>query len=88
MAQSQLLGGEALVALDRQRADVAAAALSAVPGVPATTAAGLARRFGAGQVAEIERANAHVIATAHRCCRRMAGRSCSARSPLTWTPPT
>jgi hypothetical protein len=66
MAQSQLLGGDALVALDRQRADLAAAQLSAVAGIAATTAAGLARRFGAGQVAGIERANGAVIATAHR----------------------
>ena len=66
MAQSQLWGGDALVALARQRADLAAAQLSAVAGIPATTAAGLARRFGAGQVAGIERANAEVVATAHR----------------------
>jgi hypothetical protein len=54
LAQSQLLGGDALVALDRQRADTAAGLLSAVPGVPATTAAGLARRFGPRQRAGIE----------------------------------
>jgi hypothetical protein len=38
LAQSQLLGGDALVALDRQRRDTAAAELSAVPGIPSTSA--------------------------------------------------
>jgi len=54
LAQSQLLGGHGLVALDRHRVDVAASQLSAVPSVPSTTAAALARRFGAGQLAGIE----------------------------------
>jgi len=54
LAQSQLLGGDSLVALDRQRQDVAAAELSAVPGIASTTAGSLARRFGAGQLAGIE----------------------------------
>lgn len=51
LAQSQLLGAEALVGLDRQRADVAAVELSAVPVLASTTAAGLARRFGSEQFA-------------------------------------
>lgn len=54
MAQSQLLGADALVSLDRQRWDVAAAELSAVPVPASTTAAGLARRFGPDQMAGIE----------------------------------
>lgn len=54
MAQSQLLGADALVGLDRQRADVAAVELSAVPVLASTTAAGLARRFGPEQLAGIE----------------------------------
>lgn len=54
MARSQLLGGDALVALDRQRADQAAGLLSAVPVPAASTAAGLARRFGAEQLAGVE----------------------------------
>ncbi len=54
LAQSQLLGGNALVALDRQRVDVATAELSAVPGIASTTAAGLARRFEASHLAGIE----------------------------------
>ena len=54
MAQSQLLGADALVALDRQRADVAAVELSAVPVLASTTAAGLARRFDPEHLAGIE----------------------------------
>jgi Transposase DDE domain group 1 len=65
LAQSQLLGGDALAALDRQRHDVAAAELSAVPAIPATTAGSLARRFGAEQLAGVETANAVLIARAH-----------------------
>lgn len=64
LAQSQLLGGDALVALDRQRADVAATELSAVPAIPATTAGSLARRFGADQLAGVEPANAELVARA------------------------
>ena len=45
VAQSQLLGADGLVGLDRQRLDPAMTWLSAVPALPATTAAGLARRF-------------------------------------------
>ena len=64
LAQSQLLGGDALVALDRQRADVAATELSAVPVIPATTAGSLARRFGTEQLAGVESANAELVARA------------------------
>src|SRR3954452_21092683 len=64
LAQSQLLGGDALVALDRQRADVASRELSAVPAIPATTAGSLARRFGAEQHAGVESANAELVARA------------------------
>jgi hypothetical protein len=56
LAQSQLLGGDALVALDRQRSDVAAVELSAVPVLASTTAAGLARRFGPEHFAGVETA--------------------------------
>ena len=56
MAQSQLLGADALVGLDRQRADLATVELSAVPVLASTTAAGLARRFGPEQLAGIETA--------------------------------
>jgi Transposase DDE domain group 1 len=61
LSQCQLLGGHGLVALDRQRADVAAQQLSAVPGVPSTTAASLARRFGPEQLAGIEAGNAALL---------------------------
>ena len=54
MAQSQLLGADSLVGLDRQRVDVAAVELSAVPVLASTTAAGLARRFGPEQLAGVE----------------------------------
>jgi hypothetical protein len=64
LAQSQLLGGKGLVALDRQRQDLAATELSAVPGIPSTTAGSLARRFGATQVAGLEVGNIAVIARA------------------------
>ncbi|MGI8522525.1 MAG: transposase, partial [Nocardioides sp.] len=64
IAQSQLLGGDALVALDRQRLDVGVADLGAVPPIPATTAASLARRFDEVQLAGIESGNAEVIARA------------------------
>ncbi|MEI2775175.1 MAG: IS1380 family transposase [Tetrasphaera sp.] len=54
LAQCQLLGGDVLAALDRQRQDVAGSALSAVPVLASTTAAGLARRFGPAQLAGLE----------------------------------
>ena len=54
LAQSQLLGADAIVGLDRQRGDVAAVELSAVPVLASTTAAGLARRFGPEQFAGVE----------------------------------
>ena len=55
VAQSQLLGADALVGLDRQRPDPAMTWLSVVPVLPATTAAGLARRFDDTHLAGIER---------------------------------
>ena len=64
LAQCQLLGGQNLSALDEQRLDVAAGRLSALPGLPSTTAAGLARRFGAEQLAGVEAGAASVTARA------------------------
>lgn len=58
------MGGDALVALDRPRQDVAATELSAVPAIPATTAGNLARRFTMKHFAGLEVANAAVIARA------------------------
>ncbi|HEX9177418.1 MAG TPA: IS1380 family transposase [Mycobacterium sp.] len=45
MAAAQLAGQDFLVGLDRHRADVAGQALTPVPGLASTTAAGLARRM-------------------------------------------
>lgn len=66
LVQSQMLGGDALVALDRQRRDAAAVELSAVPTLPATTAGNLARRFTPAHFAGVEAANAAVVARAYR----------------------
>src|SRR5690349_10164312 len=44
LAAAQLAGQDFLVGLDRHRADVAGQALTPVPGLASTTAAGLARR--------------------------------------------
>jgi Transposase DDE domain group 1 len=54
IASCQLTGGDHLVALDRRRADTAGQELEPVPTPPSTTAAGLAKRFGPGQLAGIE----------------------------------
>ena len=62
VACAQLLGQDALVGLDRVRADTAGRALSPVA-MPASMAAGsLARRFKAGQHAGIEAAVARLTA--------------------------
>ncbi|GAA4561179.1 IS1380-like element ISCgl4 family transposase [Pseudonocardia xishanensis] len=54
MAAAQLCGEDFLVGLDRHRADRAGQALTPVPGLASTTAAGLARRFTDGQWAAVE----------------------------------
>jgi hypothetical protein len=54
MAAAQLCGEDFLVGLDRHRADSAGQALTPVPGLGATTASGLARRFCEGQWAAVE----------------------------------
>jgi hypothetical protein len=82
LAQSQLLGGDALVALDRQRADVAATALSAVPGIPSTTAGSLARRFGEEQWAGIETATAALVGRAFGLLPVQRGMKLSARATV------
>lgn len=64
LAQAQLLGADALVGLDRQRRDVAAVELSAVPVLASTTAGSLARRFGPEQLAGIETAVAELAGRA------------------------
>jgi hypothetical protein len=54
VAAAQLAGEDFLVGLDRQRADRAGQQLAPVPGLAATTAAGLARKFTAGQWVAVE----------------------------------
>jgi hypothetical protein len=49
-----LLGEDFLVGLDRQRADAAGQVITPVPGLPSTTAAGLARRFTDAQWTAVE----------------------------------
>lgn len=55
-ASAQLAGADHLVGLDRRRADAPGQALEPVPTPASTTAAGIARRFGPGQLAGIEEA--------------------------------
>src|SRR4051812_18986895 len=54
MAAAQLAGGDFLVGLDRQRADVAGQRVAPVPGLAATTAAGLAPRLSGTPWAAVE----------------------------------
>jgi hypothetical protein len=82
LAQCQLLGGHGLVALDHQRPDAAWQQLSAVPGVPSTTAASLARRFGPEQLAGIESATTRLLASA------LPMMPAAKRAALTTTDPT
>src|SRR5436190_20403080 len=64
MAVAQLVGEDFLVGLDRHRNDLAGQQLTPVPGLCATTAAGLARRFTATQWAAAETALGDVHAAA------------------------
>jgi hypothetical protein len=54
IAAAQLAGEDFLVGLDRQRADRAGQQLAPVPGLAATTAAGLANRFGPARWAGLD----------------------------------
>jgi hypothetical protein len=54
VAAAQLAGEDFWVGLDCQRADAAGQQLVPVPGLAATTAAGLARKFSDGQWAAVE----------------------------------
>ena len=56
MAAARLGGEDFLVGLDRQRVDVAGQHLAPAAGLSSTTAAGLAKRFSAGQWAAVETA--------------------------------
>jgi hypothetical protein len=64
MAAAQLCGEDFLVGLDRHRADAAGQALTPVPGLASTTAAGLARKLIEGQWASVETGLGDVHATA------------------------
>jgi hypothetical protein len=64
IAAAQLAGEDFLVGLDRRRADAAGQQLAPVPGLAATTAAGLARRFTDGQWAAVETGLGDVAAAA------------------------
>ena len=55
IAAAQLAGEDFLAGLDRQRADAAGQQLTPVPGLPSTTAAGLARRIRPEQWQAVER---------------------------------
>jgi hypothetical protein len=64
IAAAQLAGEDFWVGLDRQRADIAGQQLAPVPGLAATTAAGLARKFSDGQWAAVETGLGDVAAAA------------------------
>src|SRR5918994_7306772 len=64
IAAAQLAGEDFLVGLDRQRADRAGQQLAPMPGLAATTAAGLANRFSEGQWQAVETGLAEVAAAA------------------------
>jgi Transposase DDE domain group 1 len=62
LAAAQLAGEDHLVGLDRHRADTAGQALTPVPGLCSTTAAGLARGIGEGQWSRVQTGVAAVSA--------------------------
>jgi hypothetical protein len=64
IAAAQLAGEDFLVGLDRRRADLAGQELTPVPGLAATTAAGLARKFTGGQWVAVETGLGDVAETA------------------------
>jgi hypothetical protein len=72
MAAAQLCGEDFLVGLDRHRADAAGQALTPVPGLASTTAAGLARRFSEGQWVAVETGLGDVHAAALELLARVA----------------
>src|SRR4051812_18240878 len=72
MAAAQLCGEDFLVGLDRHRADAAGQALTPVPGLASTTAAGLARKLTEGQWAAVETGLGDVHTTALDLLERSA----------------
>jgi hypothetical protein len=90
VAAAQLAGEDFLVGLDRQRADVAGQVLAPVPGLSATTAAGLARKFTDAQWRAVETGIGDIGAAMLRCwprCHRSGSRRCAMRSRSISTPP-
>jgi Transposase DDE domain group 1 len=71
MAAAQLCGEDFLVGLDRHCVDRAGQALTPVPGLASTTAAGLARRFTESQWTAVETGLGDVHATAHDLLTRV-----------------
>lgn len=63
MASAQLAGEDFLVGLDRRRADTAGQQLEPVPTPASTTAAQIAKRFGAEHLAGIEASIGHINTT-------------------------
>jgi hypothetical protein len=78
MAAAQLAGEDFLVGLDRQRADTAGQQLTPVPGLCATTAAGLARRLSDTQWAAVETGLGDVHAAALATLAMVAPRRAAA----------
>jgi hypothetical protein len=84
MAAAQLCGEDFLIGLDRHRADVAGQALTPVPGLASTTAAGLSRRFTEGQWVAVETGLGDVHTTALNLLDRIAPQRAQAlRSDVT-----
>ena len=80
-AQAQLLDGESWSALDHQRDDPAWQRLSAVDPLASTTAAGLARRFGADRLRGVEQGLAEVLHTAFSVLPAQRRAALAARPP-------
>jgi hypothetical protein len=78
MAAAQLAGEDFLVGLDRQRADAVGQLLAPVPGLAATTAAELARRFTSAQWAAVETGLGDVHAAAVAALAAVAPRRAAA----------
>lgn len=88
LAETLLAGGDFLVDLDHQRADVAGTLLRSLPPPPSTTAASLARRFGQAQVAGIEQAITGLVARATQLLPDRQRRALTATRPTIDLDPT
>lgn len=84
VAAAQLCGEDFLVGLDRHRADPAGQALTPVPGLASTTAAGLVRRLSQGQWVVVETGLGDVHATALQLLDKVApDRAAALRAEVT-----